>query len=152
MPGSILLVFLCTGPIQAQVPHATIEERVTNPRNAIPPGTTGTVVPGEINVACFTSTSKGGLWQIQSLLSARSQYMVAVNGLSTAQRLDCTLRTANVKQFDMQLSIGSASKEAIATGETPLIDTTAATSDMVVTRSELDNLPFNTFALERLGG
>ena len=46
-----------------------------------------------------------------------------------------------MKQFDIQMAVGSESQTVTVTSETPLIDTTAATSGTVITQRELDDLP-----------
>src|SRR5262249_30188783 len=52
-----------------------------------------------------------------------------------------TLQTADQKQFDLQLELGSTAAEVEVTAETPLIDTTAATSGTVITSQDIAELP-----------
>ena len=137
----MILTCLCTGPLTAQDARATIGGRVTDPQNAVIAGATVTVVSYNTNLARTTVTNDRGLWQVQALLPGRYRFTVIAAGFRREQRLGLTLQAADVKEVDVQLSVGSAAQTIVVTAETPLIDTTAATSGTVVTSTELENLP-----------
>jgi hypothetical protein len=139
--GSILLASFCAGSTQAQDVRATIGGRVTDPQDAVVPGAKVTVTSFDTNVARSTVTNKSGLWQIQSLLPGSYGFTVTAPGFHTEERLGLTLQAADVKEFDVRLVVGSTTQNVVVTGETPLIDTTAAISGTVITQSELENLP-----------
>lgn len=125
----------------AQDVRATIGGRVTDPQGSVIRGAAVSVVSTDTNVARTTATNDKGLWQIQLLLPGKYHFTIASPGFSTEKRLGITLQAADVKQFDVQLAVGSEAQTVTVTSETPLIDTTAATSGTVVTRRELDDLP-----------
>ena len=141
LPALISLVCLWILPIHAQDARATIGGRVTDPQRAVVPGATVTVVSYDTNVARTTMTNDSGMWQIESLLPGKYRFTVTASGFRTEERLGLTLEAADMKQFDVQLVLGSSAQTVIVTAETPLIDTTAATSGTVVTQAELENLP-----------
>lgn len=137
----MILNCLWTGRVAAQDVRATIEGKVTDPQNAVVPRAVITVTSYDTNVARTTVTNGQGLWQIQSLLPGRYGLTITASGFHTEQRSDVTLQAADVKEIDVQLSVGSAAQTVIVNAETPLIDTTSATSGTVITQSELENLP-----------
>lgn len=129
------------GPIFGQDVRATIGGRVTDAQAAVIRNAAVTVISNDTNVKRTTSTNDKGLWQIQLLLPGKYHFTIASPGFRTEQRLSVTLQAADVKQLDVQLSVGSEAQTVTVTSETPLIDTTSATSGTVVTRRELDDLP-----------
>ena len=136
-----ILTCLWSGRLAAQDVRATVGGRVTDQQNAVVPGATVTVVSYDTNVARTTVTNDRGLWQVQSLLPGRYSFTVTASGFRTEQRSGLTLQAADVKEVDVKLSVGSAAQTVVVTAETPLIDTTSATSGTVVTEIELENLP-----------
>src|SRR5207244_2544354 len=62
-------------------------------------------------------------------------------GLRTAQRGGVTLQTADDKEIDVQLEVGTTTESVEVSSGTPLIDTTSATSGTVITSEELNELP-----------
>jgi len=115
--------------------------RVTDPQGAVIRGAGVTVTSTATNVVRTTATNDRGLWQIQLLLPGKYHFTVEAPGFRTEQRTGITLQAADVKQFDIQMAVGSESQTISVTSETPLIDTTAATSGTVITQRELEDLP-----------
>lgn len=142
MGWAVFLLTICWGGAGfAQDVRATIGGRVTDPQGSVIRGASISIVSNDTNVARTTATNGKGLWQIQLLLPGKYHFTISSPGFRTEQRLGITLQAADVKQFDVQLAVGSEAQTVTVTAETPLIDTTAATSGTVVTRRELDDLP-----------
>lgn len=133
------LPFSCTA--FAQDVRATLGGRVTDPEGAIIPGAAVTVLSKDTNVKRATVTNNRGLWQVQALLPGNYSFRIESPGFRGEQRANVTLQAADVKQFDIQMSVGSESQTVTVSSDTPLIDTTAATSGTVVTQRELEDLP-----------
>src|SRR5260370_2854028 len=62
-------------------------------------------------------------------------------GFKQVERNGIELQTADQKQFDTRLELGSTSTQVEVTAGTSLIDTTAATSGTVITRKEIEEMP-----------
>jgi hypothetical protein len=135
----LLLPLTCT--VRAQDVRATIGGRVTDSEGAIIPGAAVTVTSKDTNLKRTTVTNDRGLWQMQALLPGNYSFRIESPGFRVEQRANVTLQAADVKQFDVQMTIGSESQTVTVTSETPLIDTTAATSGTLVTQRELEDLP-----------
>lgn len=96
--------------------------RVTDPQGAVIRGAGVTVTSTATNVVRTTATNDRGLWQIQLLLPGKYHFTVEAPGFRTEQRTGITLQAADVKQFDIQMAVGSESQTISVTSETPLID------------------------------
>ncbi|HEV2484699.1 MAG TPA: carboxypeptidase regulatory-like domain-containing protein [Terracidiphilus sp.] len=140
LPAFVLACF-CGRSVVAQDTRATIKGRVTDPQGSVIRGAEVKVVSADTNVARTTVTNDSGLWQIQLLLPGDYNFTITAPGFHMEQRQGITLQAADVKQFDVQLTVGAETQSVTVIAETPLIDTTAATSGTVVTQTELENLP-----------
>jgi hypothetical protein len=139
--ASLSFIFFCTVPTRAQDVRATIGGRVTDAQGAVIRGAVVSVISTDTTVKRTTVTNDKGLWQIQLLLPGRYHFTVQSPGFTMERRTGVTLQAADVKQFDIQMTVGSESQTVTVTSETPLIDTTSATSGTVITQRELEDLP-----------
>lgn len=137
----IFLLCLYTVPSPAQDVRATIGGRITDPSGAVIRNAAVTVTSDATNVKRTTESNDRGSWQIQLLLPGRYHFIVEAPGFTTERRTGIILQAADVKQFDIQMKIGSEAQTVTVTSETPLIDTTSATSGTVITERELEDLP-----------
>lgn len=133
--------FTFVRPGIAQEVRATIGGRVTDPQGALIANATVSVTSDDTNVTQLTRTNNQGNWQVQFLLPGKYHFSVASQGFKTETRSGLTLQAADNKQFDLHLEIGSQAESVVITEETPLIDTTSATSGTVITEDELNELP-----------
>src|SRR4051794_37388137 len=125
---ALLLASLCLWvalPAAAQEVRATIGGGVTDPQGAVVPGAAVTLVSDETNVKFETKTNPQGSWTIEFLLPAHYRLSISAEGFKTSERGGIELQTADVKQIDTQLVLGSASQTVEVTAETPLVDTTS---------------------------
>ena len=136
-----LLAGLIAKPADAQDVRATIGGRVTDPQGSVIRRASVSVTSDDTNARRTTVTNDDGLWQVQLLLPGHYHFTVASPGFRTELRTNVILEAADVKEFDVQLQIGAETQTVTVSTETPLIDTTAATSGTVVTQRELEELP-----------
>lgn len=137
----VFTLYFSTGSLFAQDVRATIGGRVTDPQGAVIRGAVVTLTSDDTNVVRTTATNGSGLWQIQLLLPGKYHFTIGAPGFRTERRTGITLQAADIKQFDLQMTVGSETQEVTVTSETPLIDTTSATSGTVITQRELEDLP-----------
>lgn len=138
--AALLTVIACTTS-HAQEVRATIGGRVTDAQGAVVPGASVTVTSDDTSVKQDTRTNSQGNWTVQFLLPGHYHFTVTAPGFKTEQRSGITLQTADNKQLDVQLEVGSASQSVEVTAEAPLIDTTSATSGTVITSEEISEMP-----------
>ncbi|HZY63528.1 MAG TPA: TonB-dependent receptor [Edaphobacter sp.] len=141
LSASFFLICFFASTAIAQDVRATIGGRVTDPSGAVIRGAAVSLISNATNVKRTTVTNDRGLWQIQLLLPGRYHFTIEAPGFNTEQRTGIVLQAADVKQFDIQMKLGSEAQTVTITSETPLIDTTSATSGTVITQRELEDLP-----------
>lgn len=137
----LMLMWLTGGLAFAQQVRATLGGRVTDPQGNVISNANVDVISDDTNVVRQTRTNDQGNWQVQFLLPGQYHFNITASGFKTEKRAGLTLQAADNKQIDIQLELGSESQSVVVTGDTPLIDTTSATSGTVITEKELDELP-----------
>jgi hypothetical protein len=134
----------------AQEVRATLGGRVTDPQGAAVPNASVTLVSDDTNVKYETKTNPQGSWTVEFLLPAHYHFTVAAPGFKTAERNGIELQTADVKQFDLEMQLGSASQTVEVTAETPLLDTTSAVSGTVVSSEQILDMPSSSHVVSLL--
>lgn len=138
--AAFLVLFAAT-PAFSQETRATLGGRVTDSQGAVVPNAAVTVISDDTGVKLHTTANAQGAWRVQFLLPGHYHFTIASSGFKTASREGIQLQTSDDKQIDVQLELGSSSQTVDVSGETPLIDTTSATSGTVITSEELLELP-----------
>ena len=128
----------------SQEVRATLGGRVSDPQGAVVPAAKVVVTSDDTDVKQQTVTNAQGNWIIQFLLPGHYRFTIAAPGFKTENRSGVELQTADNKQIDVQLEIGSAAQSIDVTAEVPLIDTTSATSGTVITSEQISELPSST--------
>ena len=134
----------------AQEVRASIGGRVTDPHGSVVAGAAVTVVSEETGVKFETKSNKEGSWTIGFLLPARYRLTISASGFKKSERAGIELQTADVKQIDVELALGSASQTVEVTAETPLVDTTSAVSGTVVTSEQILEMPSSSHVVSLL--
>src|ERR1051326_216208 len=128
----------------SQGTEATLGGKVVDPQGgAVPavPDVTTIVAAGATGVKQQTSTNEQGNWIVQALIPGTYSFTVSAPGFGQAERKGIELQTGDKKLVDLRLELGATAIQVDVVGETPLIDTTAATSGTVVTREEIAEMP-----------
>jgi hypothetical protein len=125
----------------SQEARATLGGRVTDPQGAVVPGAAVTVTADATGVEQRTRTNELGNWAVQFLVPGGYSFSIKAPGFQGLDQKGVVLRTADNKLIDTQLTIGAATEQVTVTAETPLIDTTSASSGTVITREEILEMP-----------
>jgi carboxypeptidase family protein len=128
----------------AQEARAALGGRVTDPQGAAVPNAIVVLTSNDTGVTRQTQTNAQGNWIVQFLLPGSYQFSVTAPGFKTTDHRGIVLQTADDKEIDVSLEVGSKSETVVVTSATPLIDTTSATSGTVITSQELSELPSMT--------
>lgn len=124
-----------------QESRATMSGRVTDPQSAVVPNAEVVVRSDDTAVEQITRTNSQGNWTVRFLIPGNYSFHVTAPGFKTAEHRGILLQTADQKQFDTVLEIGSTSTQVEVRAEAELIDTTAATSGTVITQKEISEMP-----------
>src|SRR5437588_260437 len=142
MVSAAVLLLTIGSPIgNGQEARATISGRVADPQGGVVPNAEIVVRSDETGVEQTTKTNQQGNWTVRFLIPGNYSFRVSAPGFKQAERHGITLQTADQKQFDTQLEVGSTSTQVEVKAEAELIDTTAATSGTVITRKEIEEMP-----------
>src|SRR5437763_10576184 len=115
------LAILCAGfwvsgvSIWCQDNRATLGGRVIDPQNAVVPGAAIDVISSDTRVRQKTVTNSEGEWKILFLNPGRYTISVSAQGFKTAERTNVELQTADIKQVDITLSLGSSAETVTVT-------------------------------------
>ncbi len=136
--------------LYGQEVRATIGGRVLDSQGALVPEASIQVVNDATSVVLNTKSNAQGVWIVQFLIPGRYHLTVAASGFKTETRTGITLQAADNKQFDVHLQLGATSQTVEVTAETPLIDTTSATSGTVITQQEITEMPTSSHVVTLL--
>ena len=125
----------------AQDNRATLGGRVVDAQNAVMPGVTVVVTSNDTRVQQKTVTNIQGEWRILFLNPGLYSIGVSARGFKTTERKNIELQTADIKQIDIALEIGSSAETITVEAEAPLIDTTSATSGTVISSQQILEMP-----------
>lgn len=145
-PMWCVLALLCllmsmSQPAFSQGTVATLGGLVTDAGKGVIPGADVAVTSVETGLTTHTRTNNVGLWQLNSLIAGHYRFTVSANGFKTLHHSVIDLQIGDVKSIDVQLKVGSVNESVVVTSETPLIDTTAAVSGVVLNTSDIEELP-----------
>jgi len=147
----LLVTFSCPlVPLRAQEVRATIGGRVMDSQGALVPGATIEVVNDDTTVRQNTKTNGAGAWFVEFLIPGHYEFTIAAPGFRGETRKGITLQAADNKQFDTHLEVGATSETVEVVAETPLVDTTSATSGTVITQQEINEMPTSSHVVTLL--
>src|SRR5262245_53076954 len=115
---------------------------VTDESGAVLPGTTVTLSsPGVIGGSQDTVTDGRGAYQFTRLVPGTYSVKGELAGFRSVLQENIRVSADNTSRADLRLSVGELSEQMTITAEAPLLDTTSALNQTVMSREALDNLP-----------
>ena len=143
--GSILMLMFLVGgaaPVMAQGVGA-IGGSVTDASGAVMPGVTVTLnnAQGSVGGRQDTTTDDRGTYQFVRLVPGSYIVKAELQGFRPAEQRDITVNADVTARADLKLEIGTLSEGVTVSGEAPLLDTTTALKQTVLSRDLLNSLP-----------
>ena len=139
---TVFILLSLTLPVTfGQEARATLSGRVMDPQGAVIPGAEVVIRSDDTGVEQTTKTNSQGNWSVRFLTPGKYGFRVTAPGFKQVEHPGILLQTADQKQIDTQLEVGSTSSQVEVTAEAPLIDTTAATSGVVISRKQIEEMP-----------
>jgi hypothetical protein len=120
-----------TGSVRGEVKDA----------NGILPGATVTLVNEETNVARDTTTNEVGQYGFPAVTPGTYTIKVALTGYKTHERKGLIVGTQQALAQDITLELGTIQESITVTGESPLIETSTASTGAVLDSKALELLP-----------
>ena len=145
---SILALWFVTGsalPSGAQGVGA-IGGTVMDPSGAVLPGASVTLAnaQGTVGGSQETVTDARGAYQFLRLVPGTYSVRAQMQGFRPVQQPNIVVNADSTARADMRLEIGTLEEGIIVSGDAPLLDTTTALKQTVITREELQALPNRT--------
>lgn len=146
------VVALCSVAI-AQDGRGTILGRITDASGAAVPNAGIEVLNQATGVSLSSKSNQQGNYEMPFLLPGFYRLSVAAAGFKNAVHDGVELRVGDRLKLDVALEVGQRAETITVTGETPLIETTAASLGQVTDRRRIVDLPLsggNAMTLLRL--
>lgn len=139
-----LFVLFVTPSCFGQGSTAILGGEVFDSQNMVIPKATVVITSIERGTQWTVHTNNEGSWRVEDLVEGHYSFQVSAPGFETLQHSPIELQIADQKFVDIVLEVGSATEKVTVVATTPLIDTTAGISGIVITRAELEELPSQT--------
>ncbi|HWF84729.1 MAG TPA: carboxypeptidase-like regulatory domain-containing protein, partial [Vicinamibacterales bacterium] len=105
------------------------------------PGVTVSLINDRTSVSRDTTTNGVGEYSFPAVDPGTYTIRAAVAGFKTFERKGFTIGTQQFANLDVTLEVGAIEESVTVTGESPLIDTTTASTGDVLDKKTLDSLP-----------
>jgi len=137
------VVTLCTVRPAAAQGLGAIGGTLTDPSGAVLPGVTITLASagGTIGGNQETTSDVRGTYQFTRLVPGRYSVKTELAGFRPAVQDDIIVNADATSRIDLTLQVGQLEEGIIVKGESPLLDTTSALNQTVLSREILDTLP-----------
>ena len=133
-------VGLLTAGLGAQSFQGGLRGVVKDPQGVIP-GATVTLVNDQNGVSRETVTNGVGEYSFPAVEPSSYTVRAAVQGFKTFERKAVRIGTQEFLALDIQLEVGGLEETITVTGESPLIDTTNASTGDVLDTKSLESIP-----------
>ena len=138
----MLLAVLCGQPAEAQGVGA-IGGTIADASGAVLPGVTVTLSSpaGTINANQSATTDERGVFQFIRLVPGTYRVRAELQGFRSATQENIAITADATARVDLKLEVGGIEEGITVSGEAPLLDTTSAMRQTVLSREVLDSLP-----------
>ena len=138
--GVFLLLVAAVTAAGAQTFTGTIRGEVKD-ANGVLPGATITLLNEATNVSRETTTNEVGQYAFPAVTPGTYTVKVALTGYKTHERKGLTVATQQQVALDIPLELGAIQESITVTGESPLIETSSASTGGVLDSKVLESLP-----------
>jgi hypothetical protein len=138
-----LAALACVTAARGQNVTGTITGEVTDPSGAVVLGATVVAHNLDTNVDTSVTTNASGLYRIEFLPIGHYQVTITAAGFEKATVPPFTLEILQTANFDVKLTIGSASASVNVSAAAPILDTNNPTLSATFTANTIANMPLN---------
>ena len=133
-------------PVMAQGTGGGITGTVADASGGVLPGVTVTLtaVAGGLGSGQTTVSNEQGVYQFTRLLPGSYIVRAELAGFRPAEQRNIQVNSDQVARADLRLEIGALSEGVTVSGEAPLLDTSTALKQTVISRDALEALPNRT--------
>jgi trimeric autotransporter adhesin len=136
----LLLLFAAASTAGAQTFTGGVRGVVSD-ANGVIPGVTVTLTNEATSVSRDTVTNDVGQYNFPAVQPGTYSIKTQLTGYRTVERTGIRVSTQQFLTLDLQLELGTLQETITVTGESPLIDTTTASTGGTLDREQLETLP-----------
>jgi hypothetical protein len=136
----LLLLAVAASPANGQTFTGGVRG-VVRDANGIIPGVTVTLTNEATSVARDTVTNEVGQYNFPAVQPGTYSIRTALTGYRTLERTGVRIGTQQFLTLDLELELGTLQETVTVTGQSPLIDTTTASTGGTLDRAQLETLP-----------
>ncbi|MES2221112.1 MAG: carboxypeptidase regulatory-like domain-containing protein [Acidobacteriota bacterium] len=140
---TLLLSFMFVSAAVAQTVTGTITGEVTDPSGAVISGAQVIAHNVSTGVDSPTTTNSDGFYRIQSLPIGRYEVTVQATGFNKETIPAFSLEVLQTANFNVKLTVGTASTTMHVSAAAPILNTTNATLGSTITANTIRNFPLN---------
>lgn len=137
--AGVLLVLVATSAA-GQTFQGGLRGTVRDPQGVVP-GATVTLVNEATNVSRETVSNEAGAYAFPAVPPGTYSVRVSVPGFKTYERRGIAVGTQQLVALDIVLEVGAIEESITVTGESPLIDTSTASTATTLDRKLIESLP-----------
>ncbi|MGB7200620.1 MAG: TonB-dependent receptor [Acidobacteriaceae bacterium] len=142
-PIALLLTLMFVSAAVAQTVTGTITGEVTDPSGAVVSGAQVVAHNISTGVDSPTTTNSDGFYRIQSLPIGRYEVTVQASGFNKETIPAFSLEVLQTANFNVKLTVGTASTTMHVSAASPILNTTNATLGATLTANTIQNFPLN---------
>ena len=140
---SLVLGFIASRPLSAQVSGATLSGLVTDPSGAAVPGASLSINNTATGETRTVITDAGGLYSAPNLLPGKYDVKASAAGFATEMLSGITLTVGAQMMLNINVKVGQISQTVEVTAAAPQVELTNATIGAVLDESTVRELPLN---------
>jgi len=152
--GGAVLLWACSSSAVAAQSVGAIGGTVTDTSGAVMPGVVVTLAAAEGTVGANQQgvTDERGTYQFLRLVSGTYTVKAELQGFRPAEQRNIVVNADVTARADLKLEIGTLEEGITVSGEAPLLDTTSALKQTVLTHEVLNSLPnrFDLWSMARV--
>ena len=142
---SASVLFLITATLWGQANRASITGTVTDPSNAVVPGTEVTATNVDTGVPTKAVSNDDGIYVVPNLPPGKYSVEFKKNGFETLVRPSITLESTRVAQVNAALQVGAQSASVTVTSEAPVLDQERPSIGTNMNGSVVNDLPLSIY-------
>ena len=146
----VLFFFGFFGGISWAQTTGSIAGTVTDTSGAVIPQVMVTITNVETGTARTATTDDHGYYQVLSLQVGNYEVSAETSGFKTAVRKGIDLTVGQEAVINFRLEVGQVQQQVTVTAETPMVDTTTASTSGLVEEQAIKNLPLNGRSYDQL--
>jgi hypothetical protein len=151
---SLIITVGAPSPLLAQQGLGAISGTVTDASGAVLPGVTVTLSSAQNTVGSRQEalTDGRGAYQFLRLVPGTYRIQAVLQGFRPFTQENITVSADTTARADAKLEIGTMEEGVVVSGEAPLLDTTSALKQTVITQETLESLPnrMDVWAITRM--